>query len=91
MSSDNETIACMEAALEKVKADKVTKAEQQAAKEHLDRQGKSSGGTLCCRGNRGRGVSDRRGEGTGGGEEQSPGRGPQAAEAAGCPGGEAEG
>ena len=34
MLSDDETIARMEAALKKAKADKITKAEWQAAKEH---------------------------------------------------------
>ena len=33
MSSDDETIACMEAALKKVKADKIAKAEQRVAEE----------------------------------------------------------
>ena len=34
MSSDDETIACMEAALKKAKAKKIAKAERRVAKEH---------------------------------------------------------
>ena len=42
MSSDDEAITCMEAALKKAKADKITKAEQQAAEEHRIAEAKAA-------------------------------------------------
>ena len=78
----------MEAALKKTKADKVAKPERQAAKEHQIAEVKAAEEHHVAEA---RAAEEHRITEAKAWEEQSPGRSPQAAEAASCPGGEAEG